>query len=144
MRHKKSGAKLGRTTTHRKAMFKNMASALLTHERISTTEAKAKALRGVVDRLVTLALRNDLHSRRLAYKVLCNHGLVKKLFDEIGPRFVGVPGGFTRVVKLGNRLGDCAPLAIIELSRSATLEAKPAEVAAPAAASETEQEPASN
>jgi large subunit ribosomal protein L17 len=99
-------------------MFRNMARSLVIHERIRTTEAKAKELRKVADNLVTLALRNDLHARRQAFKVLENHGLVKKLFDEIGPRFAGVPGGFTRVVKLGlPRRGDSADLAVIEFSR---------------------------
>jgi large subunit ribosomal protein L17 len=118
MRHNKSGRKLGRTWEHRKALFKNMATALLTHGRIRTTEAKAKELRKVADRLVTLSLRNDLHSRRLAFKVLNDHSLVKKLFDEIGPRFSGVQGGYTRIVKLSlPRRGDCAPMAYIELTR---------------------------
>ena len=106
-------------------MFRNMARSLLTYGRIRTTETKAKELRKVVDRLVTLALRNDLHAMRLAYKVLENHTLVKKLFEEIGPRFVGVQGGFTRVVKLGlPRPGDAAPLAIIELTRGVDEAAK--------------------
>ena len=125
MRHNNSGRKLGRNAPHRKAMFRNMARALLTYERIRTTEAKAKELRKVVENLVTLALRNDLHSRRLAFKVLENHTLVVKLFEEIGPRFVGVPGGFTRVVKLGEpRTGDCAAMAVIELTRQAGEETK--------------------
>ncbi len=118
MRHNKSGRKLGRTWEHRKAMFRNMAKSLLVHGKIRTTEAKAKELRKVADKLVTLALRNDLHSRRLAFKVLGDHALVKTLFDEVGPRFVGVSGGFTRVVKMGlPRRGDCAPMAFIEWTR---------------------------
>ncbi len=125
MRHRNAGRKFGMTSSHRVAMFRNMARSLITHERIRTTEPRAKELRKVVDRLVTLALRNDLPARRLAYKVLGNHGLVKRLFDEIGPRFAGVPGGFTRVVKLGSpRPGDSAPLAVIELTRRAPEEAK--------------------
>jgi large subunit ribosomal protein L17 len=117
MRHNKAGRKLNRSSSHRKAMFRNMAKALVTYERIRTTEPRAKELSKVVDRLVTLALKNDLPARRQAYKVLGNHGLVKRLFDEIGPRFVGVKGGFTRVVKLGlPRGGDAAPMAIIELT----------------------------
>ena len=100
-------------------MFRNMARSLLVHGRIRTTEAKAKELRKLTDRLVTLALRNDLHARRQAYQVLGNHQLVKKLFDEVGPAFAGVPGGFTRLVKLGlARPGDSAPLAVVEFSRS--------------------------
>jgi len=118
MRHRKSGRKLNRSWEHRKAMFKNMAGSLVTHESIQTTEARAKELRKVMDRLVTLALRNDLHARRQAYKILAKHSLVKRLFDEIGPRFAGIPGGYTRVVKLGlPRLGDCASMAVIEFTR---------------------------
>lgn len=127
MRHNKSGRRLGRTWSHRKAMFRNMARSLLTYGRIKTTEAKAKELRSVADKLITLALRNDLHARRQAYRVLENHQLVKKLFDEIGPRFVGVKGGYTRVVKLAiPRAGDCAPMAVIELTRASGEEPKPA------------------
>jgi large subunit ribosomal protein L17 len=120
MRHKKSGRKLGRTSTHRKAMLRNMARSLLIHERINTTEHKAKELRGVVEHLVCLAQTDSLHARRLAYKVLENHQLVARLFDEIGPRFRGQPGGYTRVVKMGlPRAGDCAPMAVIELTKKA-------------------------
>lgn len=120
MRHKKSGRKLGRTATHRKSMLRNMARSLLIHERIRTTEHKAKELRGVVERLVTLAQTDSVHARRLAYKVLENHQLVARLFDDIAPRFAGQPGGYTRVVKLGlPRTGDCAPMAIIELTKFA-------------------------
>jgi large subunit ribosomal protein L17 len=120
MRHRKSGRKLNRTWEHRKAMFRNMARSLITHERIRTTVPKAKELSKLADRLVTLALRDDLHARRQAYKILENHQLVKKLFDEIGPRFHGVQGGYTRVVKFAlPRLGDAAPMAIIEFTRTA-------------------------
>ncbi len=125
MRHSNSGKKLSRTPAHRKAMFRNMAKSLLTHYQLRTTEVKAKNLRSVVEPLITLALRNDLHARRQAYSVLGNHQLVKKLFDEIGPLYVGVPGGYTRVLKLGaTRRGDNAPMAVIELTR------KPGEAAA--------------
>jgi len=120
MRHRKSGRKLNRTNTHRAAMFKNMARALLTYEQIRTTEAKAKELRRVVDKLITLALRNDLHTRRQAYKVLGSHQMVQRLFDEIGPRFEGGTGGYTRIIKLSQpRKGDCAPMVIIELTKKA-------------------------
>lgn len=96
----------------------NLAKALLIHGRIRTTEVKAKELRGVVEPLISLAKRNDLHARRLAYRVLCDYALVKRLFDEIGPQFAGVPGGYTRVMKLAMpRKGDNAPMAIIELTR---------------------------
>lgn len=118
MRHKKSGRKFNRTPAHRKAMFRNMTRALITHGRIRTTETKAKELRGVVEKLVTIALRNDLHARRQAYKILENHTLVKKLFDEIAPLYQGVPGGYTRTLKLGlPRPGDAAPLAFIEFTK---------------------------
>jgi large subunit ribosomal protein L17 len=120
MRHKKAGKALSRTWEHRKAMFRNMARSLLTHERIRTTETKAKELRKVSDRLISFGLEDSLHARRKAYKVLENHQLVQKLFDEIAPRFSGVPGGYTRVVKLGApRRGDAAPMAMVELSREA-------------------------
>lgn len=148
MRHRKSGKKLGMEPCHRNAMFRNMARSLVTHGRIRTTVIRAKELRRVADGLITLALRNDLHSRRLAYKVLENHQLVQKLFDEIGPRFVGKPGGFTRVIRLGEpRKGDNAPLAVIEF----TVDPAPAEApageekskkkAAPAAEASAEEKP---
>lgn len=129
MRHSNSGRKFSRTPSHRKAMLHNLAKALLIHGRICTTEMKAKDLRRVVEPLITLAKRNDLHSRRLAYRVLNDHALVKRLFDEVGPIFAEVPGGYTRVLKLAMpRKGDNAPMAIIEFSRVAatTTEAKPA------------------
>ena len=117
MRHSNSGKKLSRTPAHRKALLHNLAKALLIHGRIRTTEVKAKELRGVVEPLISLAKRND---RRLAYRVLCDYALVKRLFDEIGPQFAGVPGGYTRVMKLAMpRKGDNAPMAIIELTKQA-------------------------
>jgi len=121
MRHKKSGRKLGRNPSHRKALLRNMAKALLINSRITTTEAKAKTLRGVVEPLITLALKNDLHARRQAFSVLGDHSLVKRLFDDIGPLYSGGGGGYTRVVKLAlPRKGDAAPLAIIELIKKPT------------------------
>ena len=118
MRHRKSGRKLNRSNSHRTAMFKNMARALLTYEQIRTTEPKAKELRRIIDKLITLALRNDLHTRRQAYKVLGSHQMVQRLFDEIGPRFEGGTGGYTRIIKLSQpRKGDCAPMVIIELTK---------------------------
>ena len=118
MRHSNSGRKLSRTPSHRKALLHNLAKALLIHGRIRTTEMKAKELRGVVEPLITLAKRNDMHARRQAYRVLCDYSLVKRLFDEIGPKFAGVPGGYTRIMKLAMpRKGDNAPMAIIELTR---------------------------
>ncbi len=127
MRHNKSGRKLNRTTQHRKALFSNMANAIIAYGKIRTTEAKAKELRRVIEPLVTLGKRDDLHSRRLAYKVLGSHDMVKKLFDEIAPRYAGVPGGYTRVIKLGMpRKGDAAPLAIIEFVNQEAAESKTA------------------
>lgn len=118
MRHRNSGRKLNRTTAHRGALFKNMAKAMLTYGKIRTTEAKAKELRGFVEPIITLAQHDDLHARRKAYQILGNHQLVKKLFDEVAPAFAGVPGGYTRVIKLGlPRKGDNAPLAVIEFTR---------------------------
>jgi len=118
MRHSNAGKKFSRTPPHRKALLHNLAKALLSHGKIRTTEVKAKELRRMVEPLITLALQNDLHARRLAYHALGNHALVKRLFDEIGPLFAGVPGGYTRVVKLARpRRGDNAPLALIELTR---------------------------
>lgn len=112
MRHSNSGKKLGRTPSHRKALFRNMACAMITYGKIRTTEVKAKELRRVVEPLITLALRNDLHSRRLAYQRLGDHALVKRLFDEVAPVFAGVPGGYTRITRLAlPRKGDCAPMA---------------------------------
>ena len=133
MRHSNSGRKLSRTPSHRKALLHNLAKALLQHGRIRTTEMKAKELRGVVEPLISLAKRNDLHARRQAYRVLCDHALVKRLFDEIGPLFGGVPGGYTRIMKLAMpRKGDNAPMAIIELTHQP--EAKASEAAAKEAA----------
>lgn len=121
MRHSNSGRKFSRSPSHRKAMLINLAKAFLMHGKIQTTEAKAKDLRGVVEPMITLAKRNDLHARRLVYRDLNDHALVKHLFDKIGPIFSEVPGGYTRVTKLAKRRkGDNAPMAIIELSRAAT------------------------
>ena len=119
MRHSNSGRKLSRTPAHRKALLHNLAKALLLHGKLRTTEMKAKELRRVVEPLITLAKRNDLHSRRLAYRALNAHALVKRLYDDIGPLCAGVPGGYTRVIKLAMpRKGDNAPMAVIELTRS--------------------------
>ncbi|MBZ4648092.1 MAG: rplQ [Desulfomicrobiaceae bacterium] len=127
MRHRKSGRKLGRTWEHRKAMMRNMARSLVEHERIRTTEPKAKELKILADKLVSLAKENSLHARRQAYAVLGSHSSVQKLFDVIGPRFQGVSGGYTRVVKFAlPRPGDCAPMALIEFSVGAPEEASTA------------------
>lgn len=115
MRHRNSGRKFNRTASHRKAMFANMAAALIKHEQIVTTLPKAKDLRGVVEGLITLAKKGDLHSRRLAAARLRDEQMVIKLFDKLGDRYRARPGGYTRVLKAGFRYGDNAPLAVIEL-----------------------------
>jgi large subunit ribosomal protein L17 len=114
MRHGKAHRKLGRTTEHRKAMFANMAAALIKHEQIVTTLPKAKDLRPVVEKLVTLGKRGDLHARRQAIAEMRDVSMVKKLFEVIGPRYKERNGGYTRVLKAGFRYGDSAPLAVIE------------------------------
>lgn len=114
MRHRKSGRKLSRSSSHRKAMFANMAASLIKHEQIVTTVPKAKDLRPIVEKLVTLAKRGDLHARRQAISQLRDLGSVKKLFDTLGPRYKERPGGYTRVLKAGFRYGDNAPIAVIE------------------------------
>lgn len=115
MRHRKSGRKLGRTSSHRKALFANMAAALLKHEQITTTLPKAKELRPVVDKLITLGKRGDLHARRQALSVLRDDKLTAKLFDGLAERYRKRNGGYTRVLKAGYRHGDMAAMAIIEL-----------------------------
>ena len=114
MRHAWSGRKLNRTSSHRKAMFANMAAALIKHEQIKTTLPKAKDLRRVVDRLVTLGKRGDLHARRQALSVLRDDAIATKLFEKLAARYKDRPGGYTRVIKAGFRYGDMAPMAIIE------------------------------
>lgn len=117
MRHLKAGPKLNMTASHRKALFKNLAIALFDHERIKTTNPKAMELRRVAERLITLAKKNDSHAMRLAFAFLRNKETVKKLFSEIGSRYTDINGGYTRVVKIGRRKGDAAPMAIIELTQ---------------------------
>ncbi len=115
MRHKKSGRHLGRTSSHRKAMFSNMAASLIEHEIIKTTLPKAKELRRVAEPLITLAKIDSVANRRLAFDRLRNKAAVGKLFSELGPRFQERPGGYTRILKAGHRAGDAAPIAYIEL-----------------------------
>ena len=114
MRHNKLGRRLGRDSGHRQAMFSNMAAALIKHEQIVTTLPKAKDLKRVMDKYITLAKRGDLNSRRLAVARLRDEAMVKKLFETIGPRYMERNGGYTRVLKAGFRYGDNAPLAVIE------------------------------
>ena len=115
MRHRNQCRKLNRTATHRAALLSSLASALIKHEQIATTLPKAKELRRATDRLITLAKRGDLHARRLAFARIRDEAMVAKLFDTLGPRYAGRPGGYTRVLKAGFRYGDAAPMAIIEL-----------------------------
>lgn len=114
MRHKLSGRKLGRTSSHRLALFKNQVASLVEHGRITTTLPKAKDLRHFADKMITLAKKGDVHARRQAFSYLKSRDLVKKLFDDLGPRFTNRQGGYTRVYKLGHRKGDGASMAIIE------------------------------
>ncbi|MEP3475272.1 MAG: 50S ribosomal protein L17 [Rhodomicrobiaceae bacterium] len=115
MRHGMKGRKLNKTSSHKKAMFANMASALIKHEQIITTLPKAKELKRVMDRLVTLGKRGNLHSRRLAAARLRDEAMAKKLFDVLAERYKDRSGGYTRVLKAGYRYGDSAPVAVIEL-----------------------------
>ena len=115
MRHRKASLKLNRTTSHRMAMFRNMVTSLFKHERIRTTNAKAKELRRWADHLITLAKRGDLHARRQALAIVREKQVVHKLFAEAGEKFGHSDGGYTRVVKIGRRTGDAAPMSIIEL-----------------------------
>ena len=115
MRHRNQGRKLNRTPTHRSALLASLAAALIKHEQIATTLPKAKELRRVTDRLITLAKKGDLHARRLAFSRLRDEGMMAKLFDTLGPRYAARPGGYTRVLKAGFRYGDSAPMALIEL-----------------------------
>ena len=115
MRHRKKGRQLSRTRSHRKATLRNLATSLFRHERIETTTAKAKELRPYAERLITLARRGDVHARRLAAMKIQDREVLGKLFDDIAPRYSERPGGYTRVLKLGNRKGDAAEMSLIEL-----------------------------
>ena len=115
MRHRKKGRSLSRSPSHRKALLRNMATSLFEHERITTTTARAKELRPYAERLITLAKRGDLHARRMAARRIADRSVLGKLFDDIAPRYAERPGGYTRILKLGNRKGDAAEMALIEL-----------------------------
>lgn len=115
MRHRKSGKKLSRTSSHRKAMFKNMMVSLLRNELIKTTVTKAKELRTYIEPMITLGKVDSVHNRRIAFARLRDREMVTKLFNEIGPHFMQRPGGYVRVLKCGSRKGDNAPMAIVEL-----------------------------
>jgi large subunit ribosomal protein L17 len=119
MRHLKSGRKLGRNSGHRWALMRNLITCLLREERIQTTDPKAKEVRRWVDRVITLGKQGNLHARRQALGIVQDKAMVRKLFDMLAPRFKDRPGGYTRIVKIGRRRGDSAPLSIIELVASA-------------------------
>ncbi|HEY8792010.1 MAG TPA: 50S ribosomal protein L17 [Gaiellaceae bacterium] len=115
MRHRRSGKKLGRDSAHRKALYSNLAGSLIEHGRIKTTVAKAKAVKPFAEQMITLGKRGDLHARRLALAELRSQDVVHVLFAEVAPRFADRPGGYTRIVKLGPRLGDAAEMVYLEL-----------------------------
>ena len=118
MRHKKKGRKLGRKVGNRKALLMNLACQLITHKKIKTTDPKAKELRSFIEPLITIAKKNDLHSRRLAIKKIPKKNIVRILFEDIAPVFIDRPGGYTRIIKLGLRDNDRAPVSIIEFVES--------------------------
>jgi large subunit ribosomal protein L17 len=115
MRHLKKGRRLHRSSSHRKALLQNLAVSVLIHERVQTTEAKAKEVRGLVDRIITWGKRGNLHARRLAVRQVRSRTVVKKVFDELAPRYRDRPGGYTRIMKVGYRHGDSAPMVVLEL-----------------------------
>ncbi len=124
MRHRKKSEKFSRSRAQRNALVKSLLRAVIINERIVTTASKAKGLRGEVDNLITLAKKGSLHHRRLAYRLLEDHRLVKRLFEVVAPRFDKIEGGYTRVLKLGNRKGDGAPISVLELTRMQKKEKK--------------------
>ena len=115
MRHRVHGRKFGREAGHRKALLRNLVKELVKHERINTTQARAKEMRSLAERVITYGKKDSVHGRRLVFRVLEDRTLVKKVFDELAPRYKDRPGGYTRIYKRGYRTGDCAPMAIIEL-----------------------------
>ena len=117
MRHRSKGRQLSRTASHKRAMLNNMAASLFRHERIVTTQAKAKELRPFAERLITLARRGDVHARRVAGRKIQDRDVLGKLFEDIAPRYTERPGGYTRILKLGRRKGDAAEMSLIELVR---------------------------
>jgi len=140
MRHRKSGRKLGRNSSHRKAMFANMVTSLFEHGRITTTDARAKELRRVAARMITLGKKNTLHAKRMARQTVRDRSVLVKLFDVIAPGFTERHGGYTRIMKLGPRRGDNAPMSIIELMPAGAPEVKrPALPVAPTITAKAEQ-----
>lgn len=126
MRHRKARYKLGMRTSHRQAMLRNMVTSLLEHERITTTDAKAKAVRGLADKMITLAKRGDLHARRQALNVVRSKDVTKRLFEDIAPRYAHREGGYVRVIKKGIRQGDGASVSLVELVEKSPQESKKA------------------
>ncbi len=122
MRHRKAGRKLSRKADHRKAMFRNMITSLLRNERVQTTDAKARELRRFTEKIITLGKRGDLHARRLAARTIGDKEVLHKLFAELGPRYADRQGGYTRLIKIGFRKGDDAPVTLVELVDSSPLE----------------------
>lgn len=141
MRHRKQGRKLNRTSSHRDAMFRNMVTSLFKHERIKTTDAKAKELRVWADNMVTLAKKGDLHARRQALAIIREKAVVHKLFDETVKRFADVSGGYTRVIKLGFRAGDAARMSLVELVDPAEKKGQPKKAKPVVAPAPTKDEP---
>ncbi|MDJ0865132.1 MAG: 50S ribosomal protein L17 [Myxococcota bacterium] len=115
MRHRKLGGKLGRTSSHRRAMLRNMVTSLLDHEQVETTDAKAKEVRRLAERMITLGKRGDLHARRRALRVLRSEDVASKVFGELADRYRERPGGYTRVLKVRTRVGDAAPMSLVQL-----------------------------
>ena len=115
MKHRIKGKKLNRTSSHRKALFKNMAQAIIKHEQIITTLSKAKTMKPIIDKLITLGKKGSLHARRQAFSQLRDNGMVKKLFDDLASRYANRQGGYSRVLKAGYRYGDAAAMAVLEL-----------------------------
>jgi large subunit ribosomal protein L17 len=140
VRHRRSGRKLGRDASHRKALYANLASALIEHGRIKTTAAKAKEVKPIAEQMITLARRGGVHARRQALKLLRSQDVVHKLFSEVGPRFTDRPGGYSRIVRIGPRPGDSAEMVYLELVDYVP-EAPAAPVARRAAEPEPEPEP---
>lgn len=137
MRHRKSGVKLNRTTSHRQAMFRNMVTSLFKYDRITTTDAKAKELRRWADHIITLAKRGDLHARRLAMSIVREKDVVHKIFEVAPERFGSVNGGYTRILKVGRRPGDAAPMTVVELISSVSVKPKKTKTTQPVAAEPT-------
>ncbi len=142
MRHRVFGRKLGRDVKARKALFKNLINALIEHQEIKTTEAKAKAIKGLIDKFVSRAKKKDLHSRRLVFSYLQNKNMVNKLFEEITPRFKNRQSGFTRIIKLGRRRGDAAMMVKMEfVEGQEAKEESPSKVKAKPVLQKTETKP---